>query len=39
MTVLTHVLADLVRSGSTNPDVVPNGAGEHDIAVATEFCA
>lgn len=32
MSELTQLLADLVRIDSTNPDLVPNGAGERDIA-------
>lgn len=32
MTELTLLLADLVRIDSTNPDLVPDGAGESDIA-------
>ncbi|HEV8192232.1 MAG TPA: ArgE/DapE family deacylase [Ktedonobacterales bacterium] len=31
MTDLTQLLADLVRIDSTNPDLVPNGAGEGEI--------
>lgn len=32
MTGLTHLLAELVRIDSTNPDLVASGAGERDIA-------
>jgi acetylornithine deacetylase len=32
MADLTRLLADLVRIDSTNPDLVPNGAGEYEIA-------
>jgi acetylornithine deacetylase len=32
MTDLTQLLAELVRINSTNPDLVADGAGEHEIA-------
>jgi acetylornithine deacetylase len=32
MSDLTQLLAELVRINSTNPDLVPDGAGERDIA-------
>jgi acetylornithine deacetylase len=32
MSELTNLLSDLVKIDSVNPDLVPNGAGESEIA-------